>query len=134
MNNSLSLETVLNNKSKYNLAIPFTESQQINPFYRISISPIFVDTSSKASEIYKVGSKRTDDNRYEDVYSLTKPFLQKLATQAGIQFAPGSGDVVKVDENTWKASAYGALKLSDGTIRTSNNFKVIDLEIGRAHV
>lgn len=127
MNNSLSLETVLNNKSNYNLAIPFTESQQINPFYKISISPIFVDTSSEASEIYKVGSKRTDGNRYEDVYSLTKPFLQKLATQAGIQFAPESGDVVKVDENTWKASAYGALKLPDGTIRTSNNFKVIDL-------
>ena len=58
---------------------------------------------------------------------MTKPFLQKLATQAGVQFAPGSGDVVKVDENTWKASAYGALKLPDGTIRTSNNFKVIDL-------
>lgn len=127
MNNSLSLETVLNNKGKYNLAIPFTESQQINPFYKISISPIYVDTSSTASEIYKVGSKKTDDNRYEEAYSLTKPFLQKLATQAGIQFAPGSGDVAKVDENTWKASAFGALKLPDGTIRTSNNFKVIDL-------
>lgn len=126
MNNSLSLETVLNNKGKYNLAIPFTESQQINPFHKISISTVYVDTSSMASEIFKVGSKNTGE-KWEDVYSLTKPFLQKLATQAGIQFAPGSGDVVRMDENTWKASAFGALKLPDGTIRTSNNFKVIDL-------
>lgn len=127
MENSLSIQNVLSQKNNYNLAIPFVESQQINPYYKLSVSLLYVDTGVDASHIFKVGSRSLGNNRYEDLFSLTKPFLQRLATEAGIQFAPGSGDVVKVDENTWKASAFGALRLPDGSVRTSNNFKVIDL-------
>lgn len=127
MEKSLSIQNVLDKRSNYNLAIPFVESQQINPFYKLSVSLLYVDTADQASQIFKVGSRSLGNKRYEDLFSLTKPFLQRLATEAGIQFAPGSGDVVKVDENTWKASAYGALRLPDGSVRTSNNFKVIDL-------
>lgn len=127
MGNSLSIQNVLSQKNNYNLAIPFVESQQINPYYKLSVSLLYVDTGVDASHIFKVGSRSLGNNRYEDLFSLTKPFLQRLATEAGIQFAPGSGDVVKVDENTWKASAFGALRLPDGSVRTSNNFKVIDL-------
>lgn len=125
--NELSIKEVMDKSSSYNLAIPFTESQQINPFYKMSVSLVFADTSPNAAQIYKVGSRMIAKDKWEDLYSVTKPFLQKLATEAGIQFAPGAGDVVKVDENTWKASAYGALKLPDGTVRSSSNFKVIDL-------
>lgn len=127
MENSLSIQNVLSQKNNYNLAIPFVESQQINPYYKLSVSLLMVDTNPDASQIFKVGSRSLGNNRYEDLYSLTKPFLQRLATEAGIQFAFGAGDVVKVDENTWKASAYGALRLPDGSVRTSNNFKIIDL-------
>lgn len=127
MENSLSIQNVLSQRNNYNLAIPFVESQQINPYYKLSVSLLMVDTNPDASQIFKVGSRSLGNNRYEDLYSLTKPFLQRLATEAGIQFAPGAGDVVKVDENTWKASAYGALRLPDGSVRTSNNFKIIDL-------
>lgn len=127
MENSLSLQTVLEKKNNYNLAIPFVETQQINPFYKMSVSLLTVDTSEQAAQIFKVGSKSVGKDKWENLYSLTKPFLQKLATESGIQFGPGSGDVVKMDENTWKASAFGAIRLPDGTVRTSNNFKVIDL-------
>lgn len=127
MENALSLREVLDKKNNYNLALPFMESRQINPFYKINISLLYVDTGETASEIYKVGSRRTGEDRSENLYSLTKPFLHKLATESGIQFAPGAGDVIRVDENTWKASAFGALKLPDGTVRTSSDFKVIDL-------
>lgn len=127
MENLLTLQDVLNRKNEYNLALPFIETHQINPFYKLNVLPLYVDTSETAEHIFKVGSKRTEENNFEDLYSLRKPFLQKLATEAGIQFAPGAGDVIKVDENTWKASAFGALKLPDGTVRTSNNFKIIDL-------
>jgi len=102
MENSLSIQNVLSQKNNYNLAIPFVESQQINPYYKLSVSLLYVDTNPNASQIFKVGSRSLGNNRYEDLYSLTKPFLQRLATEAGIQFAPGAGDVVKVDENTWK--------------------------------
>lgn len=127
MENSLSIRNVLDKRDNYNLAIPFVESQQINPYYKLSVSLLYVDTNPNASQIFKVGSRSLGNNRWEDLYSLTKPFLQRLATEAGIQFAPGAGDVVKVDENTWKASAFGALRLPDGSVRTSNNFKIIDL-------
>lgn len=127
MQNSLSIQDVLSNQKKYNLAIPFVESQQINPYYKLSVSLLYVDTDTKASQIFKVGSRKVGNDKYENLYSLTKPFLQRLATEAGIQFAPGSGDVIRMDENTWKASAFGALRLPDGSVRTSNNFKIIDL-------
>lgn len=127
MENFLSIQNVLSQKNNYNLAIPFVESQQINPYYKLSVSLLYVDTNPSALQIFKVGSRSLGNNRWEDLYSLTKPFLQRLATEAGIQFSPGSGDVVKMDENTWKASAFGALRLPDGSVRTSSNFKVIDL-------
>lgn len=126
-NTSLSIQSVLSEKDNYNLAIPFVQTQQINPFYKTSVSLLYVDINEQASQIFKVGTKSLGNNQWEALYSLTKPFLQKLATEAGIQFGPGSGDVVKMDENTWKASAFGALRLPDGSVRTSNNFKVIDL-------
>ncbi len=132
MEKSLTIQDVIGSKDQYNLAIPFLETRQINPFYKASISLLTVDISEQAGQIFKVGTKcirQGQQERWIDLFSLTKPFLQRLATEAGIQFAPGSGDVVKVDENTWKASAFGALKLPDGTVRTSNNFKVIDLEM-----
>ena len=124
---NLSIKNVLDQKNNYNLAIPFVEIQQINPFYKMSVSLLYADTKERASQIYKVGSRSLGNNQWEDLYSLTKPFLQRLATEAGIQFAPGAGDVTKVDENTWKASAFAAIRLPDGNLRTSNNFKVIDL-------
>lgn len=127
MENSLSIQDILKQRDKYNLAIPFVESQQINPYYKLSVAPLYVNLNPNALEIFKVGSRSLGNNRYEDLYSLQKPFLHRLATEAGIQFAPGAGDVVKMDENTWKASAFGALRLPDGSVRTSNNFKVIDL-------
>lgn len=122
---NLSIQNVLNSRDSYNLAIPFVETQQVNPFYKMSVSLLYVDPNGR--EVYKVGSSNQGNGRWEDLYSLTKPFLQRLATEAGIQFSPGSGDVVKMDENTWKASAFGAVKLPDGNLRTSNDFKVIDL-------
>ena len=124
---NLTIQNVLDQRNNYNLAIPFVETQQINPFYKMSVTLLYVETDERASQIFKVGSRCLGNNRWEDLYSLTKPFLHKMATEAGIQFAPGSGDVSKIDENTWKASAFGAIRLPDGNVRTSNNFKVIDL-------
>lgn len=124
---NLSIQNVLSERDNYNLAIPFVETQQINPFYKMSVSLLYVDTDEPASQIFKVGSRSLGNNQWENLYSLTKPFLQKLATEAGVQFAPGAGDVTKMDENTWKASAFGAIRLPDGSVRTSNNFKVVDL-------
>lgn len=131
MQTALSVQNVLEQRNNYNLAIPFVESKQMNPYYKMSVSFLSVDISEQADQIYKIGSKcvrQGDKEQWIDLYSLKGTFLQRLATEAGIQFSPDTGDVVRIDENTWKASAFGAIKLPDGTVRTSNNFKVIDLQ------
>lgn len=127
MENSLSLQNVLNNKDKYNLAIPFMESHQVNPFYKLTVVAVYADTNETAEHVFKVGSKSIGDGKKIDLYSLRKPFLCRLATEAGIQFAPWGGDVVRVDENTWKATNFGYIRLQDNTVRASNGVKVIDL-------
>ena len=130
--NALTIQKVLSEKNQFNLAMPFTTSRQVNPYYKASVALLTVDTRDEAGQIFKVGSKRIEGQNgrgeFVNLYSLTKPFLMKLATEAGIQFSPNSGDVVKMDDNTWKASAFGAIKLPDGTVRTSRNFKIIDLQ------
>ena len=127
MPNELTIQDVLKAKNNYNLALPFSDSRQLNPFFKLSVSMVSVDTDPSAREIYKIGSQKTEENRYEELFILAKPFLERLATTAGIQFSPHTGDVIRIDENTWKSSAFGALRLPDGDLRTSNNFKVIDL-------
>lgn len=127
MENLMTIQNVLNQKNNYNLAIPFVESQQVNPFFKLRVSLLNVNTDPRAKEIYKVGSQSIGGGKFEDLYTLAKPFLERLATEAGIQFAPGYGDVVKIDDNTWKSCAFGAIRLPDGSARTSNNFKIIDL-------
>jgi len=124
---SLSIQNVFDHRDEYNLAIPFVETQQVSPFYKLSLSRIYADTREQAGHIYKVGSRSRGNNKWESLYSLAKPFLNILAAGAGIQFGSGLGDVLKMDENTWKAFAHGAIRLPDGSVRTCNDFKVIDL-------
>lgn len=128
MDNSLTVETVLSQREKYNLAFPFiTEQQQINPYYKIIVSQYRVDISPESKDFCKIGSRYVE-NRWEDFYYLEKNFLERLAAAAGIQFPQPAGDVVKMDENTWKASAFGALRLPNGSeLMTSSDFKVVDL-------
>ncbi|MCI9101364.1 MAG: hypothetical protein HFH59_09430 [Lachnospiraceae bacterium] len=125
--NNLTIQDVLANKENYNLALPFTETRQVNPFYKISVAPVYFSADWREGQVFKVGSRSKGNDQWEDLYTLTKPSLQRLATEAGIQFPQGSGDVVKMDENTWKATSFGMLQLPDGTVRTDNNFKIIDL-------
>lgn len=129
MDNSLTVETVLSQMENYNLAFPFiTEQQQVNPYYKLIVSQYYVNISSTSKDFCKIGSRCIGNDKWEDLYYLEKNFLEKLAAAAGIQFPQPAGDVVKMDDNTWKASAFGALRLPNGNeLMTSSDFKVIDL-------
>lgn len=129
MNNSLTVETVLSQRENYNLAFPFiTELQQVNPYYKLIVSQYRVDISPTSKDFCKIGSRCIGNDQWENLYYLEKNFLERLAAAAGIQFPQPAGDVVKMDENTWKASAFGALRLPNGNdLMTSSDFKVIDL-------
>ena len=70
--NELSIQDVLARRNEYNLAIPFVETQQINPFLKMSVSCICVDINERASQIFKVGSQKRGNGQWDDLYSLAK--------------------------------------------------------------
>ena len=43
----LSVQDVLAQRNSYNLAIPFVETQQINPFFKMSVSLLYADRSEE---------------------------------------------------------------------------------------
>lgn len=94
---------------------------------------MLADVSENSGDIFKVGSVKTgkDGNGkdiWEDTFSPTKPLLMKIAVAAGIQFDPDRTYGTRVDENTYKAKAYGAMRLPDGTGKTHADEKVIQLD------
>ncbi len=139
-NNSLS---AINERYKdCNLLMPMSISEQMSPFYKMTVMEVKADTSENSGDIFKVGSTKvgseTRKNRqgeeyqkgvYEDVYSPAKPLLMKIAAAAGIQFDPShtGGEYVNGDKNVYRGRAYGAMKMPDGTWKTHADEKIINL-------
>ena len=48
----LSIQNVLAQRNKYNLAIPFVETQQNKPFYKMSFSQLYVDTDVRTTKVF----------------------------------------------------------------------------------
>ncbi len=94
MNNSTNaLDEIQSKYQNCNLLIPAATSVQINPFYKCTVMEVVANTSENSGDIFKVGSVKVGEDRdgkgiYNDVFSLAKPLLMKLATAAGIQFHP----------------------------------------------
>lgn len=115
-----------------NLLLPVSTSTQINPFYRLEVMQVNADLTDNSGDIFKVGSIRTGQDSgkdvYEDTFSPAKPLLMKLAAAAGIQFDPNNTYGAYLSKNCYKAKAYGAMRLPDGTFKTHVDEKVINLE------
>lgn len=92
-----SLPEVITAYKNYNLLVPTATDVQLNPFYKFHVEEVPVDLGENSGDIFKVGSVKTGrrDERgkdiWEDVFSLSKPLLNKMAMAAGIQFNPKSG-------------------------------------------
>jgi hypothetical protein len=139
-NDSLS---IINERYKgCNLLMPMSTSEQMSPFYKMTVMEVKADTSDNSGDIFKVGNVKvgseTRTNRqgeeyekgiYEDVYSPAKPLLMKIAAAAGIQFDPAhtGGEYVGGDKNVYRGRAYGAMKMPDGTWKTHADEKIINL-------
>lgn len=117
-----------------NLLMPAATEVQLNPFYKITVMEVPVDTSENSGDVFKVGSVKTGEKTrdgkdiYVDTFSPAKPLLMKLAAAAGIQFDPNHTYGTRVDQNTYKAKAYGAMRMPDGTGKTHADEKVICLD------
>lgn len=129
-----SLPEVINAYKGYNLLVPTATDVQLNPFYKFHVEEVPVDLSETSGDIFKVGSVDTGkkDDRgnkiYADVFSLSKPLLNKMAMAAGIQFNPDQTYGERIDRVTYRAHAQGAMRKADGTCRTETDQKEICLE------
>ncbi|MCD7824579.1 MAG: hypothetical protein LUH14_01205 [Clostridiaceae bacterium] len=133
MNNSNALTEIQSKYQNCNLLIPSATSVQINPFYKCSVMEVVADVSDNSGDIFSVGKVKTGEDRngkgiYEEVYSLAKPLLMKLATAAGIQFHPEYTTVTRENVNTYVGKAYGAVRLPDGSYKTHAETKRICLD------
>jgi hypothetical protein len=133
MNNQNALAEIQSKYQNCNLLIPSATSVQINPFYKCSVMEVVADVSENSGDVFSVGRVKTGEDRngkavYEDVYSLAKPLLMKLATAAGIQFHPEYTTVAKENTNTYVGKAYGAVRLPDGSYKTHAETKRICLD------
>ncbi len=117
-----------------NLLMPVSNEAQINPFYKFTVMEVQADISEHSGDIFKVGSVKTGTDPktgkdiYSDVYSPAKPLLMKLAAAAGIQFDPNNTYGTFITKNCYKAKAYGAMRMPDGTGKTHVDEKVINLD------
>lgn len=123
-NNNLS---TVNGGKRKNTLLPVTTEIQANSFYRYSVMEVEVDTSPTSGDIFKVGRAQVGGD-WVDTYSLAKPLLMKLSTAAGIQFDPTNTGGEYIGKNCYKARAFGAMLLPDGTPKTHYDEKVINLD------
>lgn len=127
-----SLSQVQKQYQNYNLLVPTATDVQLNPFYKYHVEEVPVDLSVSSGDIFKVGSVKKElqngQDVYEDVFSLSKPLLNKMAMAAGIQFNPEKTYGERINRVTYRAQAQGAMRKADGTPRTETDQKVICLE------
>lgn len=115
-----------------NLLMPASTEVQLNPFYKITVMEVPVDLSENSGDVFKVATVKAGQQNgrdiYVDTFSPAKPLLMKLAAAAGIQFDPEHTYGTRVDQNTYKAKAFGAMRMPDGTGKTHADEKVICLD------
>ena len=122
-----SLPEVITAYKNYNLLVPTATDVQLNPFYKFHVEEVPVDLGENSGDIFKVGSVKTgkQDERgkdiWDDVFSLSKPLLNKMAMAAGIQFNPKETYGERIDRVTYRAQAQGAMRKADGTARTETD-------------
>lgn len=132
-NNSNAIAEIQKKYAGCNLLMPAATEVQLNPFYKITVMEVTADLSENSGDIFKVGSVKTGTTQqgkdiWEETYSPAKPLLMKIAAAAGIQFDPDHTYGTKIDANTYKAKAYGAMRMPDGTGKTHADEKVICLD------
>lgn len=132
-NNSNAIAEIQKKYAGCNLLMPAATEVQLNPFYKITVMEVTADLSENSGDIFKVGSVKTGTTQqgkdiWEETYSPAKPLLMKIAAAAGIQFDPDHTYGTKIDANTYKAKAYGAMRMPYGTGKTHADEKVICLD------
>ncbi len=127
MNAQNALAEIKQKYSDCNLLMPVASEVQLNPFYKYTVMEVKADLSENSGDVFKVGSVKVGE-AWSDTFSPAKPLLMKLAAAAGIQFDPNNTFGSMISKNCYKAKAYGAMRMPDGTGKTHCDEKVINLD------
>jgi len=116
--------------SKFNVLVPTQEIQQVSPWHAARVAVCNVNPDPMAGDVFKVGSRKNDaTGQWEDLYTLAKPALMRLAASAGIVWNWRESDFVKLDASYVLYRAVGALRLPDGSWQPLVGTKEIDLTV-----
>lgn len=126
-NQANSLAVISQKYKDCNLLLPVSTEIQLNPFYKYTVMEVKADIAEGSGDIFKVGTTKKG-NDWIDQYSPAKPLLMKLSSAAGIQFDPSNTFGTYISKNCYKAKAYGAMRMPDGTGKTHCDEKVINLD------
>lgn len=115
-------------QGQFNVLIPTTHVQQISPFHRMRIEEVRVNPDPDAGEVFKVGSKKVGD-RWEDVVTLAKPAILKLANAAGIVWNWNETKVLSASRDYVLYQAVAAIRKTSGEWIPVKCTKEIDLTV-----
>lgn len=127
MENNTSIQAIQEQYKDCNLLMPTSTEAQLNPFYKLTVQSVQADISENSGDIFSLG-KQNRGGEWVELFSPAKPLLMKLATAAGIQFDPNNTYGQFLSKNCYKAKAFGAVRLPDGTSKTHCDEKVINLD------
>jgi len=115
---------------KYNVLMPTQHIEQVSPWHAARTNIVQVNPDPMAGDVFKVGSRYNEStHEYEDMYSLAKPALMRIASAAGIvwNWRDSGPRVLEKDYVCYRA--VGALRLPDGSWQPIMAEKEIDLSV-----
>lgn len=118
-------------EGKCNVLIPTVTMQQISPYHRIRVEQVQLDPDPDSGDVFKVGSKKVG-NGWQDVLSLSKTAILKLATAAGIVWNWQETKVLSVSKDYVLYQAVGAMRKPSGEWIPLKATKEIDLDVVEA--
>lgn len=115
-------------EGKYNVLFPQSQMTQISPYHRIRVEEVKIDPNPDNGDVFKVGSKKVGSN-WQDVLSLSKTGILKLATAAGIVWNWQETKVLSSSKDYVLFQAVGAMRKPSGEWIPLKSTKEIDLDV-----
>ncbi len=115
-------------EGRCNVLIPTVTMTQISPYHRIRVEQVQLNPDPDAGDVFKVGAKKVGNN-WQDVLSLSKTAILKLATAAGIVWNWNETRVLSVSKDYVLYQAVGAMRKPSGEWIPLKATKEIDLDV-----
>ena len=115
-------------EGKYNVLFPQSQMTQISPYHRIRVEEVKINPDPEGGDVFKVGARKAG-NGWQDVLSLSKTGILKLATAAGIVWNWNETRVLSSSKDYVLYQAVGAMRKPSGEWIPLKATKEIDLDV-----